>query len=365
MAMSSSRRSPRRVLVVDDSALVRAQLAEHIGACAGFVVAGEAATGYQAIRLVHELDPDIITLDLTMPDLGGLETLDYIMHEVARPVIIVSAATASLAEPGVNAMLGGAIDFVGKPRSADPDEVLAFRHRLRYALHAAALARLHAPQRSQQGRGGDPARRPTQRARRAVAIAASTGGPRALAELVPRLPLSIAAAVFIVQHMPPLFTAALARRLQQRSDIPVQEAEHGQAVQEGVVYLAPGGHHLELERGPDGIRVRLSDADPVWGVRPAADVLFAAVARTFGPASTGVVLTGMGRDGAAGLRILRDVGGATIVEDESTAVIASMPRAASAYADYVLPLENIAAAIVARAGTQETAHGGAPDGRRA
>jgi two-component system, chemotaxis family, protein-glutamate methylesterase/glutaminase len=155
--------------------------------------------------------------------------------------------------------------------------------------------------------------------------------------------------VFVVQHMPPFFTAALARRLQDSSEVRVTEAVDGDIVHEGTVYLAPGGRHLLVERGAEGIVIRLSDADPVWGVRPAADLLFPAIARTFGPASIGVVLTGMGRDGAAGLRALREVGGATIAQDEATSVIASMPRAAGKYADEILPLDRIADAVVARA----------------
>jgi two-component system, chemotaxis family, protein-glutamate methylesterase/glutaminase len=346
----SRRRGPRRVLIVDDSSVMRALLREYIEDAAGFVVAGEAATGYQAIRRVHELDPDIVTLDLKMPDLGGLEALSYIMSEAPRPVVIVSAQTRSLVEPGLSAMMSGAIDFVGKPRDASDHESMTFRQRLRTALHAAAIARLLAPsqQRQRFGRIGDAAP-PGRRARCAVAIAASTGGPRALMEVVPRLPHDLAAAVLIVQHMPPLFTAALARRLQESSALAVQEAEAGQPVHEGTVYLAPGGRHLDLERGDAGVIVRLTDAAPVWGVRPAADVLFAAVARTFGPASVGVVLTGMGRDGAAGARAVREVGGRTLVQDTETAVITSMPRAAGKHADVILPLHELAAAIAAHA----------------
>jgi len=187
----------------------------------------------------------------------------------------------------------------------------------------------------------------------AVAIAASTGGPRALSELVPRLPADLPAAVFVVQHMPPLFTKALAKRLGDMSAIDVVEAHHGDLVRAGAVYIAPGGKHLELERTPDGVRIRLTDGAPVWGVKPAADVLFPAVARTFGPASVGVVLTGMGRDGAEGMRAIHEVGGWTIAQDEATSVIASMPRAAADHADTVLPLERLAAEIARRAASQQ------------
>jgi two-component system, chemotaxis family, protein-glutamate methylesterase/glutaminase len=346
-------RSARRVLVVDDSELIRALLIEYITQSGEFEVVGEASSGYQAIRLVHELDPDLVTLDLEMPELGGLDTLGYIMSETPRPVVIVSAHTALMADPGVSALLYGATDFVPKPRDQSAAEVSAFRARLMAALQAAAAARLqgvHAVAAPVQ----DRVRREAQArpARCAIAIAASTGGPRALAALVPQLPADVPAAVFIVQHMPPLFTGPLARRLNDAGLLPVCEATDNADVVEGVIYVARGGVHLDLVRSSNGVRIRLTEEPPVWGVRPSADVLFAAVARTFGPASVGVVLTGMGRDGADGLHAIREVGGATLAQDEATSTIPGMPRAAAAHADAVLPLQEIAAAVAVRAAVQ-------------
>lgn len=351
--MSSSEARPRRtVLVADDSDLMRSLLVQYIGRIGGFDIAGEAATGYQVIRQVHELNPDIVTLDLDMPDLNGLDALGYIMSEAPRPVVIVSSHTQAMADPALSAMLHGAVEFVPKPASQSAEAVHAFQRRLGMALNAAVMARmLRLPDRLQrtrerverEQRGGTD--RP---ARCAVAIAASTGGPRALSEIVPSLPADLPAAVFIVQHMPALFTTALAKRLQETSAIEVREAAHGEGVREGVAYLAPGGLHLEIDRGPDGPRIELTDTPSVWGVRPAADVLFPSVARIFGPASTGVVLTGMGRDGAEGLRAIHEVGGWTVTQDEATSVIASMPRAAATHADVVLPLDAITDEIVER-----------------
>jgi two-component system chemotaxis response regulator CheB len=350
MTMSSSEARVKRVLVVDDSALMRALLSEYIRSLDEFEVAGEAATGYQAIRLVHELDPDLVTLDLEMPDLGGLETLGYIMSEMPRPVVIVSAHTEALADPALNAMLHGAIEFVPKPASREPEDRSLFRLRFEQALRTAALARLlKIPQRRLAAQRRTTAPRDQRPARCVVAVAASTGGPRALSDVIPRLPADTPAAIIIVQHMPPMFTTALARRLEQTAALPVREAEDGALVLEGVVYVAPGGLHLELDRHDDGVRFRLTDAPPLWGVRPAADVLFAAVARTYGPGSIGVVLTGMGRDGADGLRAIHEVGGWTVVQDEATCVIPSMPRAAAPYADVTLPLADIVDEVVGRA----------------
>jgi two-component system chemotaxis response regulator CheB len=351
MMSSSEPKRARRVLIADDSDLMRSMLREHITRSGEFDVVGEAATGYQVIRMVHELEPDILTLDLAMPDLGGGEALNYVLHEAPRPVVIVSAHEPALAEPALNAMVSGAIEFVAKPNGSSPEETSAFRNRLYQALRAAAVAHLlNVPRRRERSR--KRAERQGDRssaARCAVAVAASTGGPRALTEIVPRLPADLPAAVFIVQHMPALFTSAFARRLDQMGALPVREVEQGDVVEEGVVYVARGGLHLDLQRDPGAVRILLTDAPQLWNVRPAADVLFRAIARTFGPASVGVVLTGMGRDGADGLRAIAEVGGSTLVQDEESAVIASMPRAAAAFAQAVVPITEIAGEIARQA----------------
>jgi two-component system chemotaxis response regulator CheB len=314
-------------------------------------VVGEATTGYQVIRMVHELDPHIITLDLAMPDLGGVEAIDYVLSQAPRPIVIVSAHDPSLADPALNAMVSGAVEFVAKPNGSSIEEASAFRVRLYQALRAASVAHLlNLPRRRKLSQSRE--RRPhvgAPAAPCAVAIAASTGGPRALTEVVPRLPEDLPAAVFIVQHMPPLFTSAFARRLDQMSALPVREVEQGEVVEEGVVYLARGGFHLDLQRDSAGVRILLTEAPAMWNVRPAADVLFRAIARTFGPASVGVVLTGMGRDGAEGLRAIGEVGGATLAQDEESCVIASMPRAAAPFAQRILPVTELADEIAKQA----------------
>ncbi|HSJ15957.1 MAG TPA: chemotaxis-specific protein-glutamate methyltransferase CheB [Longimicrobiales bacterium] len=366
MSSSERARPPRRVLVVDDSELMRRLLREVIDAADDFEVVAEAGSGYQAIRLVHEHNPEIVTLDIEMPDLGGLETLAYIMSEAPRPVVIVSSHTEALAD--MQAVDYGAVEVVAKPApdAGEPRDEL--RRTLLPALRAAALGRVGnlAGQLSTAGRSERAAKAARARqARRdagrevacAVALAASTGGPRALARLIPELPASLPAAVLVVQHMPPLFTHSLARRLDELSRLPVHEARHGDVVRAGHVYLAPGGRHLRLERQGTQVVLALTDGDPVWGVRPAADLLFTSVAQHFGPRSVGVVLTGMGRDGTEGLRVIREVGGRTAVQAEADAVIASMPRAAAPHADAVLPLAALAAFIVEHAAAQ--AAGGA------
>jgi two-component system, chemotaxis family, protein-glutamate methylesterase/glutaminase len=208
MMMSSSERPVRRVLIADDSELMRSMLREQITYGGAFEVAGEASTGYQVIRLVHELDPDIITLDLAMPDLGGVEALDYILSQAPRPVVIISSQERSLVDPAIHAMVSGAVEFVAKPAGSSVQEALAFRTQLYQALRAASVAHLlNLPRRIQMSQERARSERETRPARCAVAIGASTGGPRALMEVVPRLAADLPAAVFIVQHMPPLFTA--------------------------------------------------------------------------------------------------------------------------------------------------------------
>lgn len=358
MSSSEVRSHRRSVLIVDDSELMRAILSDIVNSSLDFEVVGEAATGYQAIRLVHELDPDIVTLDLQMPDLRGLDALGYIMSEVPRPVIIVSGQPRRIAEPLLRAIDFGALEFVAKPHGDEAREVDVLRARLLPALEAAAGASVANLRVQRAVRAQARQRRAAARAARshgpagtrpapcALAIAASTGGPRALVELVPELDPALPAAVLIVQHMPAPFTRLLAERLDRLSALPVREAAAGEILRGGTVYLAPGGVHLELKRTEQGITVEFDRGDPLWGVRPAADITFGAVARHYGPRSMGVVLTGMGRDGADGLRAIRDSGGWTAIQRIDTAVLPGMPRAAAPFALTELPLEEIPAAAL-------------------
>jgi two-component system chemotaxis response regulator CheB len=343
------------VLVVDDSAMMRALVREVLESSAEFAVAGEAATGYEAIRQVHEASPDIVALDLRMPDLDGLEALGYIMSEAPRPVVVVTALDAG-GEEVLRALDYGAVDLITKP--TESDERRDFTDRLLRGLRAASMARLtnlrfQPPREPRKERRGGQGALPGS-AHVAVAIAASTGGPRALMQLIPALPRDLAASVLIAQHMPPRFTTSLARRLDGASDLRVQEAEDGEPLVGGRAYLAPGGYHLEARRSDDGPVASVHEEPQVHGVRPSGDVLLASTARVFGPRSVGVVLTGMGRDGAQGLRAVREVGGATYAQDRATSVIFGMPAAAAPHAERVLPL-SLLAEFLAEEVTRRTA----------
>lgn len=358
--MSRSDLPPRqRVLVVDDSAFMRRVIRDLITESGEFEVVGVARDGEDALHKLRTLNPDILTLDIEMPGLNGLDVLRYVMSEAPRPVVMLSAASDGRsgdarggAQPeglALRALELGAVDFVRKPSGPISLDLVRVGDRLLDALRAAAnmqVDEVRAPLPSTSDRRPAPARdeRP---ATQVVCVAASTGGPAALAELLPSLVFSDAVAVLIVQHMPPGFTASFAERLNRRSDLSVREARAGELVAAGCAYVAPGGLHMRLAATGDGTRIMLERSTPLWGVRPAADALFTSAAELFQDRATGVVLTGMGRDGAEGLRVLRSLGGHGIVQDPTQAILSGMPSAALRYAgaDAIVPLEQMANAI--------------------
>lgn len=349
--MSSS--GPATVLVVDDSAFMRRLISQMIDASPDFRVVGTARNGQDALRQIHTLDPRIVTLDVEMPELDGLQTLGYIMSETPRPVVMLSAATT---QGGVDLTLRclelGAVDFVRKPSGPISLDLESVADTLLAALRTATevnLAGVKLLARPSFVPATPPAAlAPAAGATAVVAIAASTGGPRALAEVIPNLPADLGAAVLVVQHIPPGFTRSLAARLDLMSGLRVAEASEGEAIQANRVYLAPGGLHMRVV-GSAGVRHIVLDASPpIWGVRPSADALFMSVAAGFGAAAVGVVLTGMGRDGADGLRAIREAGGQGVVQDRATSTIYGMPLAAlqRAGADRVAGLPEVAEGIV-------------------
>jgi two-component system chemotaxis response regulator CheB len=330
------------VLVVDDSAFMRKLIAEMVELDGAFKVIGSAADGVEALEKIRTLHPDIVTLDIEMPRLDGLETLVQIMAEMPRPVVMLSAAGSEKGnEMTLRALECGAVEFVRKPSGPISIDLVTVRADLIAALKAALsmnLAGVKTPARASEAlEAPTAARKSAARATRVVGIASSTGGPRALGEIIPQLSDDLGAAVLIVQHMPRDFTRSLAQRLDLLSPLAVREAVDGETVLENRVYVAPGGHHMTLTGSPGAARLHLDSSPTVWGVRPAADPLFASIAETFGAAAIGIVLTGMGRDGAEGLRRIRVAGGLGVVQDRESSIIYGMPHAAFdvAGADYI------------------------------
>jgi two-component system chemotaxis response regulator CheB len=339
----------RSVLIVDDSAFMRKLTAEMIDAHPDFCVAGFARDGVDAMAQLQRLNPDIVTLDLEMPGLDGLDVLQRIMRQSPVPVIVLSAAGAQYGDATLRALELGAVDFVRKPSGPVSLDLPIIRDRLIAALGAAGRARLSIPSSGASGVvvTAPLAPVPQRAAQHVVVVASSTGGPRALNEVIPLLPATLGAAVVIAQHLPCEFTAALASRLARASAINVCEVTDGCALRAGTVYIARGGMNTAISGVIGDATLRQQAPDRRGGVTPNADVLFESAMRVFGPESTGVVLTGMGRDGSAGLRMIRSVGGRAIVQDESSSAIYGMPRAAlaEAGADRVASLSMMASAI--------------------
>jgi len=340
-----------RIVVADDSPFMRTVLGGALSA-AGFEVVGSARDGDEALAQCRATRPDAMTLDLAMPGLDGIGVLRALKEsgEPAVPVIVVSAFSPAHGARAVDALAEGAFDLVPKPAVGEPfhtfTENLAERLRQAVAQGSAALLRpavnghaVSAP-RVVGASGGAP---------RAVVIAASTGGPRALAHLLPALPARLGEGTLIVQHMPAGFTGSLAARLDKMSRLHVREAALGDQLEPGTALVAPGGSHLRL----DGTRhARLTDEAPVGGLRPRADLTIADVAAAWGERTLLVVLTGMGRDGAQGARAVRAAGGRVICEAAETCTVYGMPRAVveDGLADLVLPLDEMAEAMGAEAG---------------
>jgi two-component system chemotaxis response regulator CheB len=327
-----------RVLVADDSELFRDVLSRVIEAEPGFEVVAAAADGNEAARLARTLEPDVITMDLNMPDADGFSGIARIMAETPTPILVLTVHREEAV--GFRALSLGALDILEKPSPASnlDDYGALLRSRLRL-LAGVKVIRHPRGLRSRHATLARAAARTD-----LVAIGASLGGPRALATLLRGLPRGFAAPIVVVQHIADGFTEGLANWLTQESRLEVREARDRDVLRPGLVLLAPTGRHLVVTQGT----ARLSDAPPVDSFRPAVTPLLRSAAEAYGPRACGVILTGMGRDGADGLKALRSSGGHTIAQDEGTSAVYGMPRAAieSGAVDQVLPLDDIARALL-------------------
>lgn len=339
-----------RVLIVDDSTVIRSVLCRLIDTEPGMQVAGVAGNGVEALKRIEEQKPDVVLLDVVMPEMDGLQTLSEIRRRYGNlPVIMFSDVTERGAEATVEALMRGANCYV--PKSGAVTDTAASLERLRHELLPKISALLTADRAAVPRGRAQSRRRIPRQPPRAILIAASTGGPPAVQRVLTGLDPGVNIPILITQHMPPVFTRAFAERLAESSGRQVNEGRDGAAVVPGQVLVAPGDYHMVVSR--DGARVvtRLNQDAKVHSCRPAADVLFRSAVDIYGGKLLAVVLTGMGSDGADGCALIRDAGGCVIAQDEATSAVWGMPGTVvkRGLADEVLPLDHVAAAVSALA----------------
>jgi len=353
--------NPVKVLVVDDSAFMRHSISQYLNENPDITVVGAARDGSEALEMIPKLEPDVVTLDVEMPRMDGLAALRQIMTRFPRPVVMFSSLTREGAVETIRALTLGAVDFISKPTSnvnirsvMDEAAQKILRAAGAHIKPAARSADVPAPAvkpaagfptpQAGAAPGSEKTVRVRLRSEPIVMIGTSTGGPRALNDLIPALPGDLGAAVVVVQHMPPGFTRSLAERLNSISKLKVKEAEQGDRLMVGQVLIAPGGYHMTID---DDELIALNQKPPVHGVRPAVDITMISLVQRYGKIVIGAILTGMGNDGSTGSSLLHSLGGRVIVEHESSCVVYGMPRAVveAGAATEVIPLQDIPAAI--------------------
>ena len=364
-----------RILVIDDSAFMRKVLSDLFKSQPDFEVVDTGRNGVEAIEKIKQFSPDVVTLDVEMPVMDGLTALEQIMLQKPTPVVMVSSLTKSGAEATIKALSLGAVDFVAKSAGAISriDDIQSDLLQKCRAAAGVALSRLRVsspilpvrtekaietparsiivtqekPEKHERAASYSKAIDNVQAADWIVAIGTSTGGPRALQEVLTRLPV-LPCPALVVQHMPPGFTRSLAERLNTLSELTVKEAADNDRLTAGTVYIAPGDFHMTVRKDPTGVFVKLNKDPAIGGLRPAVDPMMMSVSETFGAKTVGVILTGMGHDGAKGMSAIKRSRGLTIAEDQTTAVVYGMPKAAveAGAVDVSLPLGQVAEAIV-------------------
>ncbi|PYT80043.1 MAG: chemotaxis response regulator protein-glutamate methylesterase [Acidobacteria bacterium] len=347
-----------RVLVVDDSALMRKLIPAILARDCSIEVVGTAMDGAFALKKIEELQPDVVTLDLEMPRMDGLEMLRLIMRSAPLPIILFSTHSKEGGYATLKALAFGAVDFLAKPKDAGAghleeiaDQLIA---KIKVAKHAAkrklppVTVREELPAPTKHAR---PALQP----RRVIAVGISTGGPNALQYMLSQIPADFLSTILVVQHMPEGFTEMFAKRLDECCPLEVHEARSGDLLLAGRVLICPGNRHMMVRRMPRGDIAVLSDGPPVNGHRPSADVLFHSLAQEFSLMAVGVLMTGMGEDGAEGLGAIKAAGGMTIAQSEESCVVSGMPRAAilKGYANKVIPLEGLGTFLAAHYGAEK------------
>lgn len=335
-----------KVLIVEDSAFTRKAITRMLESDEEIEVVGATGSGREAIELARELDPDVVTLDIMLPDMDGLSVLSTLMQDFPLPVVIVSALSKQAIVSGLAALELGAIDVVEKPTSLASDEIYHIARRLIASVKAASKLKhmvraysVRKPKRSIIRHLGD------ERKFKVVAIGSSSGGPAALKTLLSSLPDDFPAPILVAQHMPKPFTKHFAERLNRCSKLTTREAEDGDVVEAGKVFIAPGDKHMVVQRSciAGKVVIRLTDEPSDAICKPSVDALFHSVAYTFGDSSIGVLLSGMGKDGVSGMLAIKRRGGKCIVQDEASCLIFGMPKAAieAGAVDEVVPIEQM------------------------
>ncbi len=337
-----------KVLVVDDSAFMRRVISDMLNSSAGIEVVATARNGIEALEKMITYEPQVITLDVEMPKMDGITALKQIMRNRPTPVIMLSSVTQKGSKETMEALFLGALDFVPKPSGAISLDLEKVKNELVFKVRAAVKAQMPAQKVKQRVVLPEPPEKTKTinqtRVSNVLAIGSSTGGPKALESILTHLPGDLPASILITQHMPKGFTRSLAERLDRLCHLRVKEAEEGDIVRNGQVFIAPGGYHLKLKKREE---MYLSEEDPVEHVRPSADVMMNSISKYYGKNTVGVILTGMGKDGTSGMEAIKKAGGRTIVQDKSTAAIFSMPGSVikAGYADFVVPLKDMAVKI--------------------
>lgn len=338
-----------KILIADDSAYMRVVLKDMIGSEEGMEVVGTAKDGVEAAEKAKALKPDIVLLDIQMPKMDGLATLQRIMKERPTRVIMLSAMDKVDPDLPLKAFEMGAIEFISKPGGPISVDIVKYRSDIARTIRDVSGAKVDVLKRTMEPLKGEgktiaPVERPVTQGAKAIVIAASTGGPRALEYIFSRLPRNISASVFVIQHLPAEFSHSFCKRLNSVRGPSIVVAEDSLEAVKGRAYLAPGGFHLTVHRCTESSPLlKLDKSKPIQFVRPSADVLFESAANCYGPRLLAVVLTGMGMDGANGAEAVRSFGGRVVVQDERTSVIFGMPKAVvdKGAADKVVPLEAI------------------------
>ncbi|WP_339170322.1 chemotaxis response regulator protein-glutamate methylesterase [Anoxybacillus sp. FSL W8-1294] len=347
-----------KVLVVDDSAFMRKLISDFLSEHPRLHVVGTARDGQEALQKIEQLNPDVVTLDVEMPVMNGLETLKHIMQKHPLPVVMISSTTTEGAENTILALQYGAVDFIAKPSGAISLDLYKIKDKMIEKVLLASEANLRTvkikqkmsmlPQK-QYSKIGVSERNNAIGKKKIIAIGTSTGGPRALQHVLTKFPATIDAPILIVQHMPKGFTKSLATRLDSLCNIRVKEAEDGEVIQKGTAYIAPGGNHLYVKRVGTSLAIHLDEAAPRNGHRPSVDVMFESLSALTDYEKVAVIMTGMGSDGTAGLKQLKASGNTFVVaESAESSVVFGMPKSAIAanVVDEIVHVDDIAEAVM-------------------